>query len=288
MQVTKEQIQLARQVDLVPFLLEYFPGKVRKVGISVCLRDNKSIYIRSGSSGYKDYSTNETGNAIDLLTKHLNVNFVDAVILLCSSGYTTSCAADRYVSMSSSDSIALPAAVAPPYKNVFAYLLHHRKIPAECISMLMSENLLYQDDHNNAVFVNYERDYAEIRGTLTLEGTKPFHGCRKKSPDRFWYLHPHITTKVRRVYICESAIDAISLYIIHEEHKIKTDENAYVSIGGVANYKTIDRVSSRIDTVLAVDNDKAGDLCAMRYTSLCRIKPEAKDWNEDLQMMSLT
>ena len=57
----------------------------------------------------------------------------------------------------------------------------------------------------------------------------------------------------------------------------------YISIGGVANDATISRISRSIRTVLAVDNDPAGELCRKRHCDLKTIIPMHKDWNEDLQ-----
>ena len=167
-------------------------------------------------------------------------------------------------------------------RRVYAYLLG-RGIPAGMIRLLEERGLLYQDrDHGNAVFVNPERDCCELRGTLTY-ASRPFHGCLKTRPDRFWYFMGS-EEKPGTAYLCESAIDAVSLFLLH---KRSGTENAavYISIGGVSNQKTIERVKSRIHSVLAVDNDHAGDLCRERNPDMESIIPSAKDWNEDLQLL---
>ena len=137
--------------------------------------------------------------------------------------------------------------------------------------------MLYQDSlHANAVFVTPDEDYCEIRGT----GNKPFHGCRKKRPDKFWYLLTD--SKPETAYICEAAIDAVSLMLIHRQQG-KSDPAVYVSVGGVSNQQTIDRLKKRISTVLAVDNDPAGDECRARNPDLSSLIPAGKDWNDDLR-----
>ena len=129
--------------------------------------------------------------------------------------------------------------------------------------------------YKNCVFVNEGETYYETHGTYSFG--KSFHGNGRKEIDEYWSFSTG--EDINDVYICESAIDAISLAVIRNQ------KNAlYVSIGGVSNYKTIERL---IDTygdkcILAVDNDKAGQECRDRFSQLKYIVPTRKDWNEDL------
>ena len=83
-------------------------------------------------------------------------------------------------------------------------------------------------------------------------------------------------------YVCESSIDAISLLLLHISAGIR-EPAAYLSIGGVRNQQTIDRIRDSVRTVIAVDNDAAGADCRSRNSNLESIIPTMKDWNEDLQ-----
>ena len=89
-----------------------------------------------------------------------------------------------------------------------------------------------------------------------------------------------------QAYVCEAAIDAISLYLIHRAQGMDA-YSAYVSIGGVSKQQTIDRIKCRIKAILAVDNDDAGKRCRDRNKELQFIIPHGKDWNDDLKMMKL-
>ncbi len=152
------------------------------------------------------------------------------------------------------------------------------------IDILVQLGLIYQAYlTNNIVFVNPERDYLELRGTFTF-AEKPFHGCRKAKPDRFWYFKSGIG-KCETVYITEAAIDAISLFLLHRRRGVCDANAVYVSIGGVSNYATIDRIRARKHAVLAVDNDPAGEMCRQRYRDMEHILPIHKDWNEDLLVL---
>ncbi len=209
--------------------------------------------------------------------------------------------------------IKLPAKSDGPYSCITANLVS-RGIPAETIRKLIDNGLLYQDDHKNMVFVTRDNDYCEIRGTNTFadgrckhmfdcrnyicgdnqwcisKDTCPdykksaYHGCRKKDPSCSWCLDLYPSAEKKRIFICEAAIDAISLYVIRSWNTLVQNEK-YYSIGGVSNQKAIDRIVAEAGdchVYLAVDNDEAGKECRMR-NHLDYLLPENKDWNEDLR-----
>jgi len=323
MYVTKEQKQHAIHVDLATWLLKNHPDEVKHQYGSVILIANDHVSVKDGYSGYCNFRTGDTGNSIDYLMNYLGYNYVDAVIALTRDkddcldhGYTSGddirhLLAETNRSTSKSDELILPAP-ADSYSCLYAYLTH-RCIPVKVIKILVDRGILYQSaNHNNAVFVNPEHDYAEIRGTNTYADRRcrnrnkcnqyehddhmwctqmndcdrykpdPYHGCRKTKPDRFWYFAADSNEPHNTVFICEAAIDAVSLYVMRkrggESHAV------YVSIGGVANQKTIDRIKQRHSgVVIATDNDKAGDECRERNAELQNIRPNKKDWNEDLR-----
>ena len=127
-------------------------------------------------------------------------------------------------------------------------------------------------------FLSKNRDYAEIRGTFP--GRK-FHDCWKISKDRFW-AYREIGFTPQKAYVCESAIDALSLCLLrqYECHKF-----LFCSIGGVANQSAIDRIKRFLPVIIAVDNDDAGERCRKNNPDVPFIIPTAKDWNDDLQML---
>ena len=149
--------------------------------------------------------------------------------------------------------------------------------------MLVDNKILYQEkNRNNIVFINTERDFAELRGTYTYG--KPFHGivpdCRN---DGFWWFRTSRTAC--KAYICEAAIDAISLFELHKLRG-KNEPAYYISIAGAAKQPAISRLKgSTLSLILAVDNDAAGQQCRDKNPDLEYILPEHKDWNEDLQAL---
>lgn len=149
----------------------------------------------------------------------------------------------------------------------------------------MDRKLLYQDaGHGNAVFIDPDRTYAELRGTVP---DKPFHGLAPGSdPEGFWWFKPGGPSGAPTgAFICEAAIDALSLYLLRQRLPLPPgDDPMYCSIGGVANQRRIDRIKAIMDsaglpTTLAVDNDPAGKKCRERNPGCYALVPRLKDWN---------
>lgn len=279
--VSKKQIASARHADLYAFLMKYHSSNFKTEGDSIRPKDNHSISIKKGYHGYKDFSTEETGNSIEFLTNHMGYTFVEAVQALSDVSALAQQPTDVQQDGIENVPPKFPEPVNGMYKNLFAFL-KNRSISTETIQKLVKQKLLYQEkSKNNIVFINMERDFAELRGTYTFGN--PFHGIVPHSRhDGFWWF---TSRNAAKAYICEAAIDAISLY---ELHKIQGnhEEAYYISIAGVAKQPAIDRLKKyKYKLVLSVDNDDAGQNCRNRNSDLEYIIPVHKDWNEDLQSL---
>lgn len=309
---SKEQLQQARKTNLYDFLMRYHAGEFRRDGNSIHPRDNGSLSIKQGYCGYIDFATDEKGNSVDFLTKHLGYQLDEAVFALCGeSGPSVASSSDRQEPKIEKLPPQFPDPVDASYKQLYAYLMN-RGISAETIKMLIDLKILYQDTHNNIIFANKERTWGERRGTNTYadarcvhraecqEFKKGEHGwctcmdtCDRYKKDAyrgmiansredgFWWFQIG-DGKAEKVYVCEASIDAISLYELHQLDGIKGNA-VYVSIGGTAKQPAIDRLKRQSRVVLAVDNDSAGSECRKRNAELECIIPTLKDWNEDLK-----
>ena len=325
--VTKDQYIQACKTDLYDWLLKHHASDVTSKYGSVCLRADPHIWVKKGFCGYKNFRTDASGNAVDYLMNYLGYTYPGAVLALTddtNSGQTKNpsrpMASDRpdhrikpFESFSAEMKFPDPLpAPARHSRNVFAFLTQARGIPSNVVTHLIDKGLLYQSEKgSNAVFINPQRDYFEIRGTNTIADRRcrhrdsckefspeshnwctadafcerykadAFHGGSRSQGTKFWYLKP-LEGKTDIIYICESAIDAVSLYVIHTQlHK---SENAvYISIGGAAKQSKIDRIKKHhACVVIATDNDAAGDDCRRRNPELETLRPVNKDWNEDL------
>lgn len=297
--VTKAQIQAARKADLYHFLLYHHPNDVLREGESIRLCCDHSVSIKEGYCGYTDFATDETGNAIDCLVNYFNYTLPDAVnALLADAGGagvgtaapTQDAAADAPTQASGKGQrkpFVLPEADNRTSKELSNYLSGRRGISAFVVSdLICEEKVMYQErTHNNIVFVNPERNFAEIRGT---NPNKPFHQVMyDDDPAAFWWFKADgLYSDAEVAYICESAIDAISLYCIHRIYNNKLN-GLYCSIAGVANQKRIDRIkagmgAAGLPVILAVDNDDAGEQCRKRNPDCGYAVPHLKDYNEVL------
>lgn len=77
--LSTEQKQAARHTDLYAFLKKYHGSDFKQEGSNIRPKSNHSISIHRGYHGYKDFSTGETGNSVDFLTRHMGYTFVQAV-----------------------------------------------------------------------------------------------------------------------------------------------------------------------------------------------------------------
>lgn len=313
MKISKELDNLAKSVSLSDYLLQNHPNEVHIHYGSVVLNKDPKVSVKFGYTGYTKWNNGETGGNVDYLIKYLGYDYVSAVMSLTKgiSNLNTEYNTRNYESnpIIVERDINLPKQ-ADHYKNLYAYLMS-RSISADTIKDLIRKKLLYQSaEGNNVVFLSSNKDFAEIRGTNTFAERRckhrdkchsfqidgrgwcknsnkceyykkdGFHSIRKVRPDCFWEYSPYGSHEI--IYVCEGSIDAISLYELHHikglDHK-----SSYVSLGGVSNKQTIERLKKMGKVILAVDNDDAGKKCRDDNSDLDYIIPKGKDWNDDLR-----
>ena len=281
MQVTDEQKRKARKANLYDFLIKNHADAIITKGDTIRLLVNHSVCIKMGYSGFYDFATAEKGNGIDLLTKYFGYDFQSAVIALCGDNVATNFSfpstSKRKITEMEKKKLILPKP-ATDYKRMLAYLTQIRHLPVKILQKLINDGLLYEADvMHNAVFVNRKRDFAELRGTLSQ---KCYHGILAGSRKNgcWWFFQGDAKSdNTKLTYVCESAIDAISLAVLRNEPAY------YISIAGAGKQAAIDNIKSfRMDVVIATDNDQPGDECRRRNQDCKNIRPKQKDWNDDL------
>ncbi len=300
--VDEKAKRTARTVNLYDFLLYRHPGQVEQEGDSLRLLSNHSVSIKRGYCGFMDFSDGTTGNSVDALVRFLGYGFTDAVAALCQFAGVVEAetvlalntpveAPRRPVGASQAQGsvltlLTLPKPLQGLYRQLYAYLTRVRKIPAFMIRRLVDWGLLYQEEeHANMVFIDPARTFVELRGSNSF---KPFHRVDFSDVAAFWWFKADGLESVPTVaYVCEGAVDAISLYLLRMDKAPATENGLYCSIGGVANQQRIDRIKAGMfaggcQTVIAVDNDAAGEKCRQRNLDCKAIVPQHKDWNEDL------
>ena len=296
--VSAEDIQLARQVDLLTYLRYCEPDNLVHVsGNTYCTREHDSLKISNGKWHW--FSRNIGGkNALDYLIKVRGASFMDAIAAL-----TGRAAAMPPV-------IASPPPQKPsllmPEKNstndiVKAYL-SRRGIDAEIIDDCISKGTLYESkEYHNAVFVGYDGDgtprYAALRGTIGK-----YKGEATGSDKHYSFLLAD-DPEAKSVHLFESAIDAMSYATLLKMTGHDWKQTPLLSLAGVFKTERKDVVPIALDRflnehpqvntiLLHLDNDEIGRGAATgiqtglkeKYQVEDRPPPSGKDVNDYLLM----
>lgn len=180
---------------------------------------------------------------------------------------------------------SLPAFIPPPSSDdylpeVLDYLTNTRRLPRPLLLDLLDEGRIYADRRANAVFMLLGKNRITIGAELRGTGAIPWKGMAKGSSRTTGFFFSGDTT-ARDCFLCESAIDALSLQAL-------SPGALYLSTAGVApNPKWLPILLQRGYRVhCAFDRDEPGELAArkmmMLWPTIQRIRPNHKDWNEDL------
>ena len=295
--VGDDQTQAARQADLYSFLLKFHPDTVEADGRDrLRNKEHNSLVITKGK-GFIHNATGEKNNAITYLRNYLGYSFQDAVRALCAFSYGQRfCAeeihsgASKALQSAKKEAFVAPTKIDGRFSRTFAYLTNTRKIDAKIVQNLIDMGLLYETkfgDKYNAVFMSKHCDYAEVQGTLSY-GAARFKGTAKNSDeDGYWLYIPNGSdSDIKKIYICESAIDAISLYQLQKMNNEETSFCGFLSNGGAKKDAAIERARKdfpNVEFVVATDHDEAGNNFAIRHKELKRIVPTYHDWNDTLQ-----
>jgi len=177
--------------------------------------------------------------------------------------------------------LRLPARDASKLRRVQNYLIQHRNLSSLVLEPLIEAGKLYADNRGNAVFLlvagkaNHPVG-AELRGTGTRAWRGMAPGSRKDS-GYFW-----VGAKgPKRVVLCESAIDAISCYMLYP------DRVCISTSGARPNPPWLRVILDRgYEVDCGFDADLPGDAASREmirlYPDIQRLRPAAKDWNDVL------
>lgn len=297
--VSRQQVEDARQMDALTWLLANEPGNLTCKNGEYRLRDHDSLTLSNGqwfwhSRGFGGVS------ALDFLVKVRGLDFVAAVTMLCGGG-----AAGHRPQLQPSPPLResdapvrcfrLPRR-AKNERRVYAYLLS-RGIGKDLICRCIREGILFESDpYHSAVFVGKDATgrprFACARGTL---------GSHKHdiagSDKRFGFTLPAIAEENgTTLAVFESPIDALS----HTE--LTGKDCARLSLAGTSPLALQHYLEAKQDTMrritrieLCLDNDEAGCAGMEAIERMLREdfwfadieiartpSPQGKDYNEAL------
>lgn len=279
MRITDEQKQAAHEVDLVSYL-ESKGYEFNHRGTSYKLKiakpfpgDMSSVSIFNDRKGWKRWSNGEHGgDAISFLQKNLNMSFQEAVLELTGSGVAYVAPqpkADNNIH--ETKDLVLPKKCEGKFSRAFAYLNKTRFIDPQIIYKMMTEKKIYQDDHNNVVFVGYNEDkkaaFACVRGT----NTKVQYRGDCDGSDKRYAFSMEGKGSSGKLYVFEAPIDLLSHATM--ANKITGKEDAWtahsrLSLAGTSDvalehYLSLHPEIKEIHFVL--DNDHWGRKFAEQY-----------------------
>ena len=301
-QVSKAEIERARELDLLTYLQTYEPHELVRISSAVySIRSHDSLKISNGK--WFQWSTGVGGvSALDYLVKVQGMDFVSAVLrVLECTRYATPTKTYTPKRAKPTDFV-LPA----PYENndrVAAYLTG-RGLSKDLLNMYFNMGLVYEDRRHNCVFVGFDKDnvprYAMLRSS---DPSSTFLREVEGSDKRYSFSAPHSGSKT--LFVFESAIDCLSFIELQRmENPLRKPDN-YLSLSGVyrpRNGEAADLPAALNEYLLrnggirhialCLDNDDAGVKAAMaicaampdKYTAELLPPQSGKDYNEQLMM----
>lgn len=277
--------EYARQMGFTPV----------KIGSYYTLKEHDSVRIDPRKNIFFRNSTGDRGTVIDFVMAFKGVSCGEAIKLLCDEIELPKVYKEQNSVPQKKKELILPAK-ARNMKNVFAYLVKTRCINQKIVQEMVDRDMLYQDEHNNCVFVSRNENgksvFATVRGTNTdKKWVGDVSGCD--------YSHSFfIDNCSRNLIVTESVIDAMSMMDIKEQKGENHQEYNYLSVSGLG--KSREALGYHLGKTLydivflAFDNDDKGREIAKEMKkhiesinqdiSVSMLIPEAaKDWNEELQ-----
>lgn len=298
MWVTPEEIEKAKQMDLLTYLQSYEPGNLKKISHDTwCTKEHDSLKISNGKWHW--FSRHIGGKtALDYLIKVKGISFVKAVEII--TGY----AAVLPPVYTGIEKPIEPKKLELPLYNediceVRRYL-KGRGISDTVIDFCHENKMLYEDaKYHNCVFLGYDGNtpkYGAVRSTVS-----DFKRDLTGSDKRFSFFIP-AESETQTVYLFESAIDLLSYASLEIKVKRNWRRDDLLSLAGV--YKTdkkqdiplalrtyLERHTGTKAVYLHLDNDEVGRMAtkqitealSSQYTVIDQPPQSGKDFNDYLK-----
>jgi cation transport regulator ChaB len=228
------------------------------------------------------------GGAIDLMMAVEELDYKGAVNRLSREFGTVAvlseCVANlkpaiEEIAKASPEPFKAPLEAPEHWSRVREYLTGVRRLSGGLVDRLHDLGKVYADKFKNCVFVLGSGQGVALRGT----GEKPFHGVRG---EKVSFVLAASNEESMEVAFVESPIDALSL------KELGFDGRIVATVGNSTELTKAKADTYReqgLTVISAFDNDKAGDAMSRNLGQPCkRLKPDGKDWNEDLRKLRAT
>ncbi len=173
----------------------------------------------------------------------------------------------------------------PPDHSRFAavkhYLVHERAITPSLTDSLIASGRIYADGRGNAVFLLLGEENTPVGAELRGTGPQRWRGMAPGSQKDFGYFSVE-TPGATRVILCESAIDAISCWVLYPASLCLSTSGARPNPRWLPGL-----LSQGLPVYCGFDSDATGDGMAEQmialHPSLRRLRPAQHDWNDVLK-----
>lgn len=231
---TESEIEKARQMDLLTYLMSYEPNElVRLKGNVYCTREHDSLKISNGKWYW--FSRNIGGrSALDYLIKVRNVPFRKAVGIIL--GQET---VKKPVPAPPPSPPKTQTKLLLPEKNedndIVTSYLEDRGIDPVLIETCISYGLIYESaQHHNCIFVGYDDDKIPRYACYRSTNRSDLKGEASGSDKRYSFRIRHGSNTL---HVFESAIDLLSFMTKVRMETGKWIKEDMVSLGGVYHPK---------------------------------------------------
>jgi hypothetical protein len=228
---------------------------------------------------FMNWSKDIGGGAIDL-SMHLNgFGFKAAVEWLWNR--FPNCNRQEQIPTFGAAKLILPPRDCARIPGVNRYLITERALPASLVQLLIDSGRIYADNRGNAVFLPLGKENnpvgAEIRGVTAARWRGMAPGS-SKDLGYFSVPNPGSTT----VVLCESAIDAISCFVLYPNRLCISTSGARPSPRWLPSL-----INQGPEIYCGFDSDPTGNNMAQAmivlFPGIKRLRPAQHDWNDVLK-----
>lgn len=180
--------------------------------------------------------------------------------------------------------LSLPMARPDALPAVKHYLIDQRRLSPSVVHQLIRSGNLYGDDYHNVVFLLRSKPNTAVGAELRGTGPHPWRGMAPGSRKNLGYFSV-CGTRIDAIVLCESAIDAISCFLL-QPHRC-----CISTAGARPNPAWLPGITSNgLPVYCGFDADPTGDDMAeamiQRYPAINRLRPPRHDWNDLLRSLS--
>ena len=293
--ISKEDIEKAREMDLLTYLTYYEPDNLRHVSgniystyehDSLMISNGKWCWFSQGIGGY---------NALDYLIKVRGIPFRTAVEKIIGS-ITEPLPTPLKPHTEAPKEFVMPK-LSTDTTRVMRYLTG-RGIDPEIIQWCIDRKLLFETaDYGNALFIGYDSagnpKYGAVRST-----TGSFKGDAKGSDKRFAFRIVK-AKQPKSVHVFEAVPDLLSYATLVKMEGANWHSESYISLAGIGVGKSIPKALEQFlkdyptisHIFLHLDNDEPGrkavksifEALHSDYVIRDRPPPSGKDYNDYLR-----